>query len=131
MIAKQYIPVLQKALPAESLAIGVLSLLYLVGIIGIITSIHPDFILLTPVNLLLSFTIMIAFHPNKDRSIYYYLLSAYLVGFSAELYGVQTGILFGEYTYGRVLVEKFGILPGSSGLTGHSSPTPLAWQSIN
>jgi len=106
MFAKQEISVLQKSIPAEKIAIGILCILYVVGIIGIVFQIHPDFILLTPVNLLLSLCIVLAFHPNPQFNIRIFLTCSYLLGFSAELYGVQTGLLFGDYTYGRVLGPK-------------------------
>lgn len=95
----------------ETLAIGVLVILYVVGIVGITTQVHPDFILLTPLNLLISSGIVLVFHPNWNVNIILYLILAYLVGFSAELFGVQTGLLFGNYTYGRVLGPKIWETP--------------------
>ncbi|MBK7870332.1 MAG: carotenoid biosynthesis protein [Saprospiraceae bacterium] len=95
----------------ETLAISVLSILYLVGILGIALPIHKDFALLTPFNLLISLGIMLAFHPNWDKSMMWFLLIAYLVGFFAEMFGVQTGLLFGNYEYGRVLGIKIWDTP--------------------
>ena len=93
-------------LPADWLAILVLAVLYTVGIFGILLPIHQDFILLTPVNLLVSLALVLWFHAGWDRGTRAFVVIAYLVGFGAELFGVQTGILFGEYTYGRVLGPK-------------------------
>lgn len=90
----------------QTLAISALSILYFVGIMGITLPIHPDFVLLTPINLLISLGIMLAFHNTWNRTIIYFLIIAYLVGFGAELFGVQTGLLFGDYQYGRVLGPK-------------------------
>lgn len=111
MFAKQEISVLQKSLPSESLAIAGLSVLYFVGMIGIVTHIHPIFILLTPVHLLLSLGIVLAFHSGPQKNLRFFLIICYLLGFGAELYGVQTGLLFGEYVYGRVLGPKIGGTP--------------------
>lgn len=93
-------------LPPETLAIAVLLILYAVGIIGILLPIHKDFILLTPVNLLVSLALMLWVHPEWNRHSLSFLFIAYFAGFGAELFGVQTGILFGEYVYGRVLGPK-------------------------
>ncbi len=98
---------LSTKISTEGIAIITLLILYLVGIVGITQNVHPEFILLTPLNLLLSFLIVIAFHPyKKDYKFSLFLIFSYLVGFGAELYGVQTGLLFGEYAYGRVLGPK-------------------------
>lgn len=91
---------------AETLAIAVLAILYAVGIVGIVLPLHPDFVLLTPLNLLISLGLMLAFHRGWNINIIIFLIVSYLVGFGAELFGVQTGLLFGNYTYGRVLGPK-------------------------
>jgi putative membrane protein len=89
-----------------NLAIVVLSILYSVGIAGILLPIHDQFILLTPINLLVSLGIVLYFHKDWNAAIYRYLIIAYVVGFSAEVFGIQTGLLFGEYQYGPVLGWK-------------------------
>ncbi|MDX1940559.1 MAG: carotenoid biosynthesis protein, partial [Saprospiraceae bacterium] len=65
----------------------------------------------TPFNLLISLGIMLIFHPNWNKSIIYFLFTVYLVGFGAELFGVQTGLLFGNYEYGRILGIKIWDTP--------------------
>lgn len=87
-------------------AIAVLSILYTVGIVGIAWPIHPEFVLLTPLNLLVSLGIVLYFHQHWSARTYQFLVLAYAVGFGAELFGVQTGILFGDYAYGAVLGWK-------------------------
>lgn len=93
-------------LQSADLSIAVLSVLYLVGIVGILLPIHPNFILLTPLNLLVSVGLVLWYHGEWQRKTVLYLLIAYLAGFGAELFGVQTGLLFGDYAYGRVLGPK-------------------------
>lgn len=93
-------------MPPERLAILVLAVLYAVGIFGILLPIHEDFILLTPLNLLVSLALMLWAHARWNRRALAFLFIAYFAGFGAELFGVQTGILFGEYVYGRVLGPK-------------------------
>jgi putative membrane protein len=90
----------------ESRSIAVLIILYAVGITGVALSIHPDFLLLTPVNLLISLVLVLYHHPQWSRSLWLFLPIAWLWGFAAELFGVQTGLLFGDYQYGRVLGWK-------------------------
>lgn len=100
-----------KKISAEAWAIGTLSILYVVGIIGIVTKIHPSFIFLTPLNLLISLAIVLIFHQKWNSNIVFYLIFAYFVGFITEVFGVQTGLLFGHYIYGNVLGPKIWQTP--------------------
>ena len=87
-------------------AIAVISILYAVGITGILGRLHPDFIRLTPLNLLITLGLVLWHHPHWKQTTFLFILLTYLVGFGAELFGVQTGLLFGDYTYGEVLGWK-------------------------
>lgn len=89
-----------------NIAIAILCILYSVGILGIILPLHEQFILLTPVNLLVSLAIVLVFHPLWTREMIRFLGLSYVIGFLAELIGVQTGLLFGDYEYGYVLGPK-------------------------
>lgn len=91
---------------SESHSMTVLIILYAVGIAGVALAIHPDFLLLTPANLLISLALVLYHHPQWTRSLWLFLPMAWLWGFGAELFGVQTGLLFGDYQYGRVLGWK-------------------------
>jgi putative membrane protein len=88
------------------IAIAVLSILYAVGIVGIALPLHEQFILLTPFNLLISLGVILYFHPDWKPATYWFLVAAYCWGFLAELLGIQTGLLFGDYEYGKVLGWK-------------------------
>jgi putative membrane protein len=87
-------------------AILFLAVMYLAGIIGIYGNIHPEFVLLTPINLLASLLIALYFHGKWTARLTQFLILSYALGFLAELFGVQTGILFGDYSYGKVLGPK-------------------------
>lgn len=87
-------------------SILILIILYLVGILGVALPLHPDFLMLTPFNLLVSLGLLLRHHPSPDRKLLFFLLLCYGIGFGAELFGVQTGLLFGEYSYGAVLGPK-------------------------
>jgi len=84
-------------------AIIILVIVYLVGIIGFLLPIHEDFALLTPVNLLVSMLLVILSQAHRTTKIYLFLSLCFFVGLSAEIFGVNTGLLFGEYNYGPVL----------------------------
>lgn len=83
-----------------------LIIVYIVGIVGILMPIHEDFILLTPINLLFSLSMVLLVHPTWNKQIITALIVAYCTGFGAEIAGVQTGLLFGEYQYGATLGPK-------------------------
>lgn len=86
-----------------NIAILILAILYTVGIIGILLPIHPEFVRLTPINLFLSLVIVLLFHPKWNLSSIFFVALCYIIGLGAEIYGVQTGRLFGTYTYGPTL----------------------------
>lgn len=86
--------------------IRVLIILYLVGIIGVTLPLHKDFMLLTPLNLLTTFVIAVYADKNKNAGLYLVLAFCYLFGFFLELAGVQSGLIFGQYTYGATLGPK-------------------------
>ncbi|HMQ49382.1 MAG TPA: carotenoid biosynthesis protein [Saprospiraceae bacterium] len=92
-------------------SILILCLFYLVGIIGILLPIHPDFILLTPFNLILSLVLVFWNHPVWDRFFPWFMVITYVWGFMAEVIGVQTGLIFGTYVYGPVLGWKLWDTP--------------------
>lgn len=95
------------AIPTRWLAVAVLSILYTVGLVGILWPLSDTFILLTPINLLVSLGIVLLFHPRWSAATLGVLALSYLIGFGAEWFGVQTGLLFGEYAYGPVLGPQF------------------------
>jgi len=86
--------------------IRVLIILYIVGIIGVTLPLHKDFMLLTPLNLLTTFVIAVYADKNKNAGLYFVMAFCYLFGFFLELAGVQSGLIFGQYTYGATLGPK-------------------------
>ncbi len=87
-------------------AIWILTVLYTVGTAGFLLKIHPDFPRLTPVNLLISLSIALIFHPNWSIKFVLWCLTAIVASFIVEVVGVSTGELFGNYTYGATLGFK-------------------------
>lgn len=81
---------------------------YLAGVTGIIIPwTNSLFLRLIPTALILSFVILAIFHCGGWNSgIFIASLSVYLFSFAAEVIGVNTGLLFGEYRYGDGLGYK-------------------------
>ena len=97
-------------------AIKILTVLYIVGIGGFLFNIHPDFPLLTPVNLVVSLAIALVFHPNWSLKFVLWCLTAMTVSFYVEVVGVATGEIFGHYQYGPTLGFKYQNTPLSIGV---------------
>ncbi len=88
-----------------------MTVFYSVGIVGIGWRLEPDLLSLTPLNLLLSLSVMLWNHENWDRSFFLFLIGSFLIGFGVEVLGVNTGFPFGEYSYGSVLGFKLWETP--------------------
>jgi len=96
----------------EKLVIGVLGIIYLVGIFGSILPAYKTFFLsLTPLTLLLSFCAIIFTLSTNTKPTLTFLLFSGLVGFIVELIGVNTGLLFGNYQYEANLGLKMAGVP--------------------
>jgi bisanhydrobacterioruberin hydratase len=93
-----------------------LIVIYLVGIIGIILPLHPDFIRLTPLNLLVSIALMLWNHGRFTPKEIVGLVLVFVLGFLAEAHGTNYGVIFGEYQYGDVLGWQVWNTPLSAGL---------------
>jgi len=94
----------------DSLSIFILLVLHTVGTIGLSTSLRGMVQPLTPVNLLISALLLFINHPKWTRAAIVSVLTAFIVGFTIEVVGVQTGAIFGQYWYGATLGPKlFGV----------------------
>ena len=82
-----------------------------IGLLGIIFLERHGFIELTPYNLLLSFGLLWWTRNEKDWGFILFLLLAVVLGLLSEVIGVNTGKLFGQYEYGRVMGPKFMGVP--------------------
>lgn len=94
----------QKILKQKSLIlILVLVIFYLVGIVGLTSSWREDFLPLSFMNLLLSFTVLLIALKNHSLRFYTFIFAGFSIGMIAEWIGVHTGLLFGNYIYGNNL----------------------------
>jgi putative membrane protein len=94
-----------------NLHIAILAIFHLVGVIGFTTQWRNVFLELTPFHLLLVYAYLLAFQTLINRT---FLVFMFFVAFSSyfiELIGVQTGKIFGDYTYGTALGYRIGDTP--------------------
>jgi putative membrane protein len=97
-------------LTKQNISIFLIWLFHVSGIVGIIYSDASWFIGATPVNLLLSFILLLA-NTQLNKRLVFLLLSCFTIGMAAEIIGVRYGFIFGEYAYGAVLGVKFMEVP--------------------
>jgi len=90
----------------------ILAIIYCVGIIGFsIESISPIFTDLTKWTLILSATILFIYNGKIQTKQLIVFASIAIASYLVELFGVKTGIIFGEYQYGKALGIQFGNTP--------------------
>lgn len=81
-----------------------LFIFYAVGITGFaIPVLQPLFKIITPLALLLGVYLLAVFHNKYSVSSIVVFALIFILGFSVELIGVNTGIIFGSYSYGKTL----------------------------
>ena len=86
---------------------GLVLLFHLTGLLGLAFSKDPDFYLrFTPLTLGLTALLLLWLQPGRDASFWGFCATVALLGFGAEFVGVNTGKLFGHYTYGDTLGFK-------------------------
>lgn len=96
-----------KNLQATTIAI----LFHLIGLIGILIFNNAVIINATPLNLLLSAGLLLYTQQEKNSSFYIFLVLTIVTGFAVEVIGVNTNLLFGNYSYGKVLGFKWLNVP--------------------
>jgi len=93
------------------IATAIAVLFHSIGLVGLLFFDKAFFLTATPVNLLLSFALLVWTQTDKNISFLLFLLICFAVGISVEIIGINTGILFGDYTYGNVLGYKIKNVP--------------------
>jgi len=97
-------------LTKQNISIFLIWLFHISGIVGIIYSDASWFVSATPINLLLSFILLLA-NTRLNKRLVFLLLSCFTTGMAAEILGVRYGFIFGEYAYGAVLGVKLMEVP--------------------
>lgn len=81
-----------------------LVLFYAIGVTAIYIPFTAGlFISLTPLALLLSFTLLLVFHKNFNLKTIGTFTLIFVAGYLVEVFGVNTGLVFGNYKYGETL----------------------------
>ncbi len=90
----------------HQIATAIAVFFHAVGMVGLLYYDRGFFIQATPFNLLLSFALLLWTQEDKNISFFLFFGACFLTGFAAEVIGVNTGMLFGDYRYGDVLGYK-------------------------
>lgn len=89
-----------------NISIVVLFIFHIVGVIGLSSAYQELFLMLTPFNLLLSLGLYVWANNDFSSQFFKLMFVLFAVGYLVEVIGVNTGVLFGEYTYGKTLGLK-------------------------
>lgn len=91
-------------------SVHIFALMHGVGVIGLLSPWSTFFQLLTPLNLLVSAYVLVINQEHQSLRFLYYAALVFILGFFVEVVGVQTGMIFGDYTYGQTLgIKLFGV----------------------
>lgn len=99
-------------LDKTGLSIIFIIIFHIVGLLGFIFSEYQAFFLsFVPFHLLLMAAILIANQKEFNKPFLLGMLIVMIGGFMAEVVGVATGAIFGNYTYGQTLGYKVAAVP--------------------
>lgn len=87
------------------IGITILVVLHLVGLTLVLNQYYAH-LALTPLNLLISASLLLFFHQPLDKRLLAYLIIVCISGFLIEWAGTATGKIFGQYFYGNNLGVK-------------------------
>ncbi len=93
------------------IATAIAVLFHTIGLVGLLYFDKTFFLAATSFNLLLSFALLIWTQTEKNLHFIIFFIACFFVGLTVEIIGINTGILFGDYTYGNVLGYKFQQVP--------------------
>ena len=95
-----------------NIIIILLLILHLVGGVALsMDSVKSIFLALTPFNLALTFGLLIWANDDFSFNFFKIISILFLIGFFVEVLGVYSGLLFGEYHYGKTLGFQFLEVP--------------------
>lgn len=100
----------KESIQLNDIAIGIIWLFHISGIIGILYGNSQWFVGATPLNLTLSFVLLLL-TSRKEPKVYLVAAIAFFVGMVAEGLGVNYGLIFGQYVYGEALGWKVAGVP--------------------
>jgi bisanhydrobacterioruberin hydratase len=95
-----------------NIALSIAILFHVCGAIGILCTPYKNwFIQNTPLNLLLMAGLLFYTQAKKKFQFYLFVAIAFAAGMVVEIIGVNTGKLFGNYSYGEVMGYKINGVP--------------------
>jgi putative membrane protein len=98
------------SLKAKNFLLYFLILVYVSGSIGFV--LNPSFFSpFTPFTLLFTSFVFLIFQPLKNSKFFFSFLAIAFLGYLAEVIGVKTGLIFGNYIYGNSLGYKLFDVP--------------------
>lgn len=114
---KQVFSIRTGSLISFNVAIISLIVIHFFGALGLsYEPVQSYFLLATPLNLLITAVLLFAFHPQWNLAFGIFATVCFAVGYLVEVAGVQSGIIFGEYSYGPTLGLKVWDVPLIIGL---------------
>jgi putative membrane protein len=102
---------MNKMTQKTKVSIGLIWLFTISGILGITSTAQDWFLALTPLNLFLSFAIILIHTERIHKKILLAFSIPFFLGFITEALGVNYGLLFGNYSYGSNLGLKVAGVP--------------------
>jgi putative membrane protein len=103
---------LKKIITRQNTALFIALLFHTCGVIGILAGPYKQwFINNTPLTLAIMAVLLVITQTAKNKWFYLFVAAAYITGLLVELTGVNTGWLFGHYSYGTVLGAKLYGVP--------------------
>ncbi|MGB1448982.1 MAG: carotenoid biosynthesis protein [Flavobacteriaceae bacterium] len=102
--------IIKKTIAFNDIAIGIIWLFHICGILGILYGDSQWFVGATPLNLCLSFALLMLTNRMVPK-VFLMAFIAFLAGMIAEALGVNYGLIFGQYNYGDALGPKIVGVP--------------------
>ncbi|MCC6288510.1 MAG: carotenoid biosynthesis protein [Chitinophagaceae bacterium] len=99
-----------------NIALIISLVIHISGLAGMLLGYEEFFAAYTPVNMLIMFLLLIWTQQKPGKHFLMFVITCFLVGYSAEYIGVHTGFLFGSYRYGNILGISFKNIPLIIGL---------------
>lgn len=88
-----------------------ITILHGVGLVGLASPYQDWFLSLTPLHLLVVTALLLSEHQGSRNKLWGFVGLVYVLGFSVEAIGVNTGLIFGAYFYTGVLGPQLWSTP--------------------
>ena len=93
-----------------ALLLGLALLFHLIGLVGIGFVNNQPLLNATPLHLLLMCALLL-WSNTSGKAFWWWAGGTFVLGFVVEWIGINTGVLFGDYEYGKVLGPQIGGVP--------------------